>query len=373
MKLSLACLALVALIFVACDSKTPEFADVNVEVVASGFKIPWGIEVISETEFLFTERMGTLYHFENGETKALNGLPRTATVEVAGLTYGGYMDVSLHPEFDSNGLVYLAYVNEQYSMVVARFSFRNKAVEDVEVIFDSHAFSIGSRIAWSDASHFFVTQGFGGNPYPEPGPQDLTSSGGKIHRLMADGSIPPDNPTFDGATEEPTSIWSYGHRDPQGLYYEASTGVMYANEHGPLGGDELNVINKGGNYGWPLFSYGRNYDGTPVSDMTEEAAKTTTVLPIKHWMEDFNIAPSGLLRLENSAFKHWNGSFVMGSLAQQRLIAYNDDTDETMILLDGIGRVRDVAQLPSGNVLLLLDARSPSFFDRGRIVKLSPK
>src|SRR6185503_12202632 len=118
----------------------------------------------------------------------------------------------------------------------------------------------------------FLSLGVGGTPYPEPGPQDLTSDLGKIHRLMADGQIPADNPILPGAAK-PSSIWSYGHRNPQGLYYDAAKGTLYATEHGPLGGDEFNIVVAGANYGWPLFSYGLNYNKTPVSNMTEDAAR----------------------------------------------------------------------------------------------------
>ena len=257
-------------------------------------------------------------------------------------------------------------------MSVARFKFRNQSVENLEVIFESNAFSIGSRIVWEDEEHFFLSQGMGGDPTPEPGAQDLEHDGGKIHRLMADGSVPSDNPVFEESSE-PSSIWSYGHRDPQGLYFDSAEGILYANEHGPLGGDELNVITKGGNYGWPLFSYGLNYNGTPVSDMTEEEARQTTTLPLKHWTYYFRVSPSGLERLENSLFTDWNDSFIFGSLYLQHLIAYDPVSDQTSILLEGIGRVRDVVQLPSGSLLILIDSGSPTFLKSGRIVKLTPK
>ena len=256
-------------------------------------------------------------------------------------------------------------------MTVARFNFENKSVDNFEVIFQSNAFSIGSRIAWQDDTHLFVSQGLGGNPYPEPGAQNLNHDGGKIHRLKDDGEIPPDNPIFFGFVS-PGSIWSFGHRDPQGLYYDSINQVLYSNEHGPLGGDEFNLIVKGGNFGWPLFSYGLNYDNTPVSDMTEEEAALSTELPIKYWRNDFNIAPSSLSMLTNSNFESWNGSFVMGSLAQRNLIGYNLDTGVTKILIPNTGRLRDIAQLPSGDLLILIDDASPRPSDRGRIVKISP-
>lgn len=215
---------IVILIFLTSCDDTPQIPeeiknsllDVNQEVIADGFTIPWGIEVISEDEYLFTERLGELYHYRNGEAVALDGFPQAFTVKIGGLTYGGYMDVSLHPNFDTNGFVYLTYVNKNGKMSVARFDFRNRSIKNFDIIFESNAFSIGSRIAWQDEEHFFITQGMGGDPTPEPGAQNLAHDGGKIHRLMADGSIPVDYPIFEG-NSKPTSIWSYGHRDPQGL------------------------------------------------------------------------------------------------------------------------------------------------------------
>ena len=340
------------------------------QTLSDGHDIPWAIEVISEDEFIFTERLGKLFHYRFGETKEIAGLPAAATIKVDKLTYGGYMDVSLHPDFDENGLIYLAYVSSNQTMSVARFTLENDQAQNLEVIFRSNAFSIGSRIAWKDSQYFFVTQGLGGNPYPVPGAQDLRDDGGKIHRLMADGSIPEDNPLFPGFSK-PGSIWSYGHRDPQGLYYDHSTEQLLSNEHGPLGGDELNVIEKSGNYGWPLFSYGLNYDRTPVSDLTEAQAAETTVLPMKYWDENFNIAPSTLVKIENSNFSSWNGKFLMGSLAKQSLISYDPISERTEVEIDKIGRLRDIAELPSGDVLVLIDRRSPDAGDTGRVVKIS--
>ena len=343
--------------------------DATLEVVASGFGIPWAVEVLGENDYLVSERFGSLVHVRDGEMIELEGLPAGQILPAPPLYLGGYNDVSLHPRFAENGLVYLAYVGTDYRMAVARFDFSDRTVRDVEVVFQSNAFSIGSRIAWPDDDHFFVTQGMAGYPYPDPGAQDLANHSGKIHRLLADGSVPEDNPVFDGAAG-PTSVWSYGHRDTQGLLFER--GVLYSNEHGPLGGDELNVIERGGNYGWPLFSYGLNYDETPVGGMTEAEAAETTVLPLKAWDRTFNMAPSGLVRLEGSAFPAWDGAFVWGSLAQRRLVAYDPATDRTAILLDDAGRVRDVAQLPSGALLILRDATDLKARD-GQVVRVAAR
>jgi glucose/arabinose dehydrogenase len=336
-------------------------------VLASGYWIPDGIAVIGEGEFLFADRGGGLYHYNDGRVTGVRGLPPVRTSDI----YGGLLDVSLHPSFPNSRLVYIAYVDASFDLAVARFELRDDRAESLKVIFESDEFSIGSRIEWEDPSHFFLSFGVGGNPYPDPGPQDLSADAGKIHRLMADGQIPQDNPILPG-TSKPSTIWSYGHRNPQGLYYDASARKLYATEHGPLGGDELNIVLAGGNYGWPLFSYGLNYDRTPVSAMSEGAARAVSILPAKFWGPDFRVAPSGLLFVEGSQFAAWNGAFLLGALNLQHLLRYDPTTDKTEIVLRNVGRVRDIAQLPNGKLLIAVDAGSPKPSDRGRIIELSP-
>lgn len=343
---------------------------VNVEVLAEGFDIPWAIDVIDEEDFLISERMGGLYRYRHGELQLIEGLPKSQTYK-SDRHYGGNMDVSLHPKFKSNQWVYLAYVNLDYHLSVVRFKLEGNQAIEPEIIYTSNYFSIGSRIAWQDDKHFFLTFGLGGTPKPDPGSQDLDDPRGKILRLKADGSLPDDNPVFPAA-KEPLGIWTYGHRDPQGLYYDTKDSILYSNEHGPLGGDELNIIQKGENYGWPLFSYGLNYDVTKVSDMTEEQAALQTILPIKYWEPHFRLAPSSLLKLENSNFEPWNGSFLIGGLSYQCLVRYHPGTDETEIVWPEAGRVRDVAQLPSGDLVVLIDEGTPNWWRKGRIVKLTP-
>jgi glucose/arabinose dehydrogenase len=280
-------------------------------VLATSPWIPDAIAVIGEEEFLFIDRGGTLYHYLGDQVTEVTGIPVARTVDV----YGGLLEVSLHPEFGVNRLVYIAYNDADFGLAVARFELNDNRAQSLEVIYESDEFSIGSRIAWEDSSHLFLSFGVGGSPYPEPGSQDLHSDRGKIHRLTAAGQIPPDNPVLPGASG-PSTIWSYGHRNPQGLYYDTARRTLYETEHGPLGGDELNIITAGGNYGWPLFSYGVNYDGTPVSDMTEQEAAAISILPVKFWGPDFRVAPSGLLRVADSQFPSWEGSFL-GDRARQ--------------------------------------------------------
>ncbi len=363
---------LVALLLCSCDDAFHEQESnllVKQQVLAKGFEVPFGIAVIDENEYLFTERMGALYYYLNGAVNQVTGMPESRTFK-ADRHYGGMMGISLHPQFRSNQLVYLAYVDQSYHLVVARFRLEENSAQDLEIIFNSNQFSIGSRIAWQDDQHFFLTFGVGGTPKPEPGPQDVFDPRGKIFRLMADGSIPRDNPVLPGMSE-PSGVWSYGHRDPQGLYYDTDDSILYASEHGPMGGDELNIIDKGGNYGWPLFSYGLNYDNTPVSDMTETEAAKQTLLPMKYWRPDYRLAPSCLIKLKNSNFDQWNGTFLMGALVYQQLVSYHPDTDELEVILPKVGRVRDVAQLPSGNLVILIEQSSPGWLDKGRLVKLT--
>jgi glucose/arabinose dehydrogenase len=337
-------------------------------VLASGYWIPDGLAVIGEHEFLFADRGGTLYHYVDGRVTEVRGIPASKVSTI----YGGLLDVSLHPSFPNSRLVYIAYNDNAYDLSVARFELRDDRAEKLSVIYKSREFSIGSRIEWEDASHFFLSFGVGGDPYPDPGPQDLSSDVGKIHRLTADGQIPPDNPILPGALK-PSSIWSYGHRNPQGLYYDSLKRALYATEHGPLGGDELNIVRAGGNYGWPLFSYGLNYDRTRVSNMSEDAARAVSILPLKYWGPDYRVAPSGLLFVEGSQFTSWNGAFLIGALNPQNLLRYDPATGETEIVLRKIGRVRDIAQLPSGKLLIAVDKASPKPSDLGRIIELSPQ
>jgi glucose/arabinose dehydrogenase len=361
-------LALLAFVLWSCaDHPTDDGVTNEPGVLTSGYWIPDGIAVIGESEFLFADRAGTLYHYASGRVTGVRGIPVSRTSGI----YGGLLDVSLHPSFPNSRLVYIAYNDNSFDLTVARFELRDDQAEKLSVIYKSDEFSIGSRIEWEDPSHFFLSFGIGGDPYPDPGPQDLGSDVGKIHRLTADGQIPPDNPILPGASK-PSTIWSYGHRNPQGLYYDALKRTLYETEHGPLGGDELNIVTAGGNYGWPLFSYGLNYNGTPVSNMSESAARAVSILPMKFWTPDFRVAPSGLLFVEDSQFTSWNGGFLFGALNPHHLLRYDPVTGETQIVMRNVGRVRDIAQLPSGKLLIAVDRGSPNPSDRGRIIELSP-
>jgi aldose sugar dehydrogenase len=351
--------AVATLLLGSCKADDPTANSTNEPgLLASGYGVVDGIAVIGEREFLFADRKGAVYHYLDGKVATVQGIPSVKLSTV----YGGLLDVSLHPSFADNRLVYIAYDDDSFDLTIARFELRDDRAANLQVIYKSREFSIGSRIEWEDSSRFFVSFGVGGDPVPLPGPQNLDSDVGKIHRLMADGRLPADNPILPGRTS-PSTIWSYGHRNPQGLQYDSVERILYASEHGPLGGDELNIVRAGGNYGWPLFSYGINYDRTPVSSMSESDAKAVSILPFKHWTPDDRVAPSGLLRLD--------GAFLFGSLYQQNLLRYDPATDKTVVVLRKVGRVRDIARLPSGKLLIAVDAGSPKSGDRGRIIEVS--
>lgn len=190
---------------------------------------------------------------------------------------------------------------------------------------------------------------------------------------MEDGSIPSDNPIFNGFSS-PMSIWSYGHRDVQGLFYDVTDNTLFGVKHGPKGGDEFNVIEKGENYGWPLFTYGINYDGAIVSMISEDSASTFTILPEHYWTVQTNdggqsIAPACLLKVQNSNITDWNNHFLLGSLAYRRLMKYNRTTDETYCL-NIEGRVRTIKQLPSGDIIALIERTNTNKTD-GKIVRIT--
>ncbi|MCP9236036.1 PQQ-dependent sugar dehydrogenase [Lewinella sp. JB7] len=339
----------------------------SVDTIARGLTIPYGIAIVGEDEYFITDRVGKLVHYANGMLAEVTGMPPVATFGTPGIPailHGGLMDLSPHPAFADNGLLYVAYLDTTGLARVSRFTVRNKTATDFNPIFTTRNpnwTGNGMRIVWEDSAHFFLNIGnsdWSTFSHPVLYAQDLDHDAGKIHRLRENGDIPPDNPIFDGRTT-PSSIWSYGHRDVQGLYYDTSSHTLFGIEHGPQGGDEFNVIEKGKNYGWPLFSYGINYDGQWASTITEDSAATFTVLPEHYWTipTDYGgqaLAPACLLKVDSSSVADWNGHFLFGSLAYRRLMRFNRKTGETFGL-NIEGRVRTIKQLPGGDIIALIE------------------
>lgn len=354
----------------------------SVDTITSGFVVPYGIAIVSDEEYFITDRIGKLFHFKDGYQIEIDGIPNVKTFGDKGIPaiiHGGLMDVSIHPRFTENHWVYISYLDIDGHAKVSRCKIQNNKTTQFETIFKTRSqnyYGNGMRIVWEDDTHFFLNIGgsvFTTSANPILTAQDLKEDSGKIHRLEDNGDIPVDNPIFDGLTE-PTTIWSYGHRDSQGLIYDKKSKTLFGVEHGPKGGDEFNVINAGGNYGWPIFSYGIHYNGDGISTITEEEASKTTVLPEHYWTvptEDGGqaIAPSCLLKVEGSTIADWNGHFLIGSLAYRRLMKYNRDTDETVGLAIE-GRVRTIKQLPGGDIIALLERNDVSM-SNGKIVRIS--
>lgn len=352
-----------------------------IDTIAQGFTIPYGIAIVEENEYYITDRIGKMFHFKDGNQTEIAGMPEVVTFgisELRAILHGGLMDVSIHPSYSTNSWIYISYLDSDGLAKVSRLKIQNNATTQFETIFatrNTNYTGNGMRIVWEDDTHFFLNVGnsdFSTNTNPVLNAQDLNDDAGKIHRLMEDGSVPFDNPIFDGFAS-PTTIWSYGHRDVQGLYFDELTNTLFGVEHGPKGGDEFNIIEKGKNYGWPLFSYGINYDGAWVSTISQDSAATFTVLPEHYWTIPTNdggqaIAPACLLKVNGSNISGWNDHFVFGSLAYRRLMKYNRETDETFGL-NIEGRVRTIKQLPSGDIIALIE-RNDLNQSNGMIVKI---
>ncbi len=348
----------------------------SIDTIAQGFTIPYGIAIINENEYLVTDRVGKMYHIDDGIQTEINGIPEVLTFGVKiepAIIHGGLMDISLHPNYSRNSWIYISYLGMDSLAKVSRFMLRNNTAINFETIFktrNTNRTGNGMRIVWQDDKHFYLNIGTSNLSNK---PQDFHHDSGKIHRLADDGSIPSDNPFFDGFAS-PTTIWSYGHRDVQGLYYDEVSDILFGVEHGPKGGDEFNIIRKGENYGWPIFSYGINYNGEKISRVTKDSAATFSVLPEHYWTVQTKdggqaIAPSCLLKVNESTVSDWNGYFIFGSLAFRRLMKYDRETKETFGL-NIEGRVRTVKQLPSGDILALIE-RNDIQKTNGVVVKIS--
>ncbi len=354
----------------------------SVDTIAQGFTIPYGIAILKDNEYFITDRIGKMFHFKDGSLTEINGMPEVVTFGVPGIRailHGGLMDVSLHPNYSTNSWIYISYLASDGLAKVSRLKIQNNTATQMETIFSTRHQSYtgnGMRIVWEDDAHFFLGVGnadLSTKENPILFAQDFNSDAGKMHRLMEDGSIPADNPIFDNFTS-PTSIWSYGHRDVQGLFLDKKTNTLFGIEHGPKGGDEFNIIEKGKNYGWPLFSYGINYDGAWVSTISEDSAATFTVFPEHFWtVPTYDggqaVAPACLLKVDGSNIADWNNYFVFGSLAFRRLMKYNRKTDETFGL-NITRRVRTIKQLPSGDIIALIE-RNHLKQSNGMIVRIS--
>lgn len=316
---------------------------------------------------LITERPGRLRQVLDGRLlpEPVRGLP---PVSAGG--QGGLMDVVLHPRYTENRLVYLSYSASGpggRGTEVARGRLRDRALRDVEVVFRAlpkkrGGRHFGSRLWFAGDGALFVTLG---DRAERPTAQDLSTPNGSIVRIRDDGSVPPDNP-FAGRDDAQLAIYSYGHRNVQGIAWDADTGRLWAHEHGPMGGDELNLIEAGANYGWPVITYGVNYvTGTAIG---EGAGKEGMRQPAYYWVP--SIAPSGMAWYDGAPFPDWRGSLFVGSLKFLLLVRLElhegKVVHEERLLVNVAGRIRDVRQGPDGLLYLLTDRKN------GELIRLEP-
>ncbi len=338
--------------------------DYRVVTVATDLQNPWGIAFLPGGDILVTEKAGRLRIVREGRLlpDAVPGVP-----EVLAQGQGGLMDVQPHPNFATNRLIYITYSKpytdlEGARTVLIRGIFQNDALTNIDELFSAQAVGrghYGSRIAFDGNGYVFITAGdrqapSRGDLYAHPA-QDLSNHHGVVVRLHDDGRIPTDNP-FVGTAGALGEIWSYGHRNPQGLAFHPMTGDLWANEHGPQGGDELNVVLPGRNYGWPVIGYGVNYgSGTTIHEGTLKEGMES---PKHFWVP--SIATSGLMIYTGDQFPAWRGNIFVGGLGGEQLARLTIDGQTVLneeTLFQRMGRIRDVRQGPDGYVYLAIDDR----------------
>jgi aldose sugar dehydrogenase len=358
----------------------------RVVTVVDGLQHPWAIAFLPNGDMLVTERgsggddgrPGQLRIVRDGELVP-DPVPGLPPIRVGG--QGGLLDVVLHPEFESNRLLYLSYSkpnedDSQGTTAVMRGRFENDRMHDVEEVFEAQAWTSGrghhgSRIVFDRDGYMFITIGDrqarpAGDLEAHPA-QDLTNHIGTTVRLHDDGRVPSDNP-FVGRDDALPEIWSYGHRNAQGMALDPETNQIWQNEHGPQGGDELNLIKPGVNYGWPVIGFGVNYGaGTPIHEAVRREGMEN---PVHHWTP--SIATSGMMIYTGDRFPAWKGDIFNGGMAGQQLsrVRVQGETAVTVeTLVRDMGRIRDVRQGPDGLIYLAIDDRPGGLTP---IVRLEP-
>ncbi len=341
---------------------------VSLDTIATGFESPWGFAQLPDGNFLITDRVGVLYLVDSKRNKTI--IKNSPNVLSEG--QGGLLDIELHPKYSENGWIYISYSkfkeenNEKLTTTaIMRGKIKNNELTDVQQIFEASPYTktkhhYGSRIKFDNKGFLYFTVGERG--MEKVFPQSTENDNGKVHRLNDDGTIPKDNP-FVGKDKSKESIYSYGHRNPQGLALNPTTGDIWENEHGPRGGDEINLIKKGANYGWPVISYGINYDGKPITDISK---KDGMEQPESYFTP--SIAPSGMTFVNSDNYPAWKNSILVGSLRfnyLDRSIMKGNKIIGHEKLLVNIGRMRNIEMGTDG--FLYVGTENP-----GMVFRLMP-
>lgn len=347
----------------AVDYKTLDVLPLNVKAVsvAKGVTVPWAIEPLSNGDLLITERSGALYLLPKNSSNLtkLSGLPQ---IDANG--QGGLLDLALHSDANDNQWLYITYSSTQgaksgsnTALMRAKLSDDRTELLNTQLLYKGEHNSTkgqhyGSRIVFDNQGYVYFSIGDRGSR--DKNPQDLTRDGGKIYRLHTDGRIPSDNP-FVNQKSAKHAIWSYGHRNPQGMWFDKTTQTLWSHEHGPRGGDELNIIKAGANYGWSVVSYGVNYSGTSFTDIQEKDGMQS---PVLHWTP--SIAPSDMLLVSSDKYPQLKGKLLLSSMKFSFLSALeisNKGVSKQYKILEGIGRVRSLAQGSDGYIYLGIDGQ----------------
>jgi len=368
------CLILFNLLFACKQNSAPVTSDetidgsdvkITVATLYRGFSNPWGMAWLPDGRLLVTERAGSILIFENDK---YTGQKLTGVPAVFAKGQGGLMDIQLHPKYKENGFLYLAYsrpVTGGAATAVMRAKLQGNALVDKQVIFQAAPvltadYHFGSRLVFDNDGYLYVVAGERGTNKKV---QQLSNGLGKIHRIFDDGRIPQNNP-FSNQGDAVASIWSYGHRNPQGMVYDKTHNRLWAVEHGPKGGDELNLIERGKNYGWPLVTYGINYDGTQITDKTEMSGVQN---PVKYWVP--SPAPCGMALVTSDKYPGWKGNLLIANLAFKYLGRITLDgtkfKSEEKLLVNK-ARIRHVAQSPDGFIYVITEGP-------GLLIKLVPE
>ncbi|PZO43589.1 MAG: hypothetical protein DCF17_05815 [Shackletoniella antarctica] len=358
------------------DTEEPVIVDsVEPVTVVDGLEHPWGMAWLPDGDLLVTERPGRLRRISDG---VLDPTPIAGVPDLLAFSQGGLLDITLHPQFEENSLVYLAYADgtqQANRTQVARARLEGNRLTDWTIVFTNNREKsggqhFGSRLLWLPDGTLLVAIGDGGNPPLELDgdlirnqAQNRRTLLGSVVRLTDAGNAPNDNP-FVGDSEANPLLWSYGHRNIQGLALDSETGQVWSTEHGSRGGDELNQLEPGENYGWPVVTYSDEYSGGPVST---EQSRPGMVDPITYWTP--SIAPSGLAVYRGDRYPQWQGQLFAGGLVSQDVKRIEVDASGNVVNQTPIPigqRVRDVRQGPDGFLYVLTDAAN------GRLVRLEP-
>lgn len=332
--------------------------EVKKEHVFSDNGTPWGMAWLPNGDLLITMREGQLKLLKKGEKNALN-ITALPAIKVGG--QGGLLDIALHPEYANNGWLYISYSkankNGDKSTAIMRAKLKGLSLIEKEDIYIAEAYSdkgshFGSRLAFDNQGYLYFSIGDRGQR--DVNPQDISRDAGKVYRLNDDGRIPKDNP-FVNNEKAKKAIYSYGHRNPQGMAKHPLTGDIWTHEHGPRGGDEINIINKGLNYGWPVISYGINYWGTKFTDITKKDG-----MEQPQWYWDPSIAPSGMTFVTSDKYPLWKGNLLVGSLKFGQIVMLSlegNTVKKQNVILDDLTRVRNIKQGPDGYIYVAVDGK----------------